>query len=171
MLKFRLYLDKDEEKEWLNKMANKGFAMTRFGMGFYTFEKCEPGEWRYEIDLLDSWSGDGRDYKEFMQENDIEVVCQWWRWVIMRKRTEDGPMILYSDAESQIEQYEKIKIFFIVGLCLELSCLVLELIAYGRTGSLSLLLIVAMIGVFVLLFCKGIWKCKWKITELKRRKN
>ena len=51
MTKFRLYFDKDKETVWLNELAAKGYALISFFAGFYTFEKTEPGEYIYQIDL------------------------------------------------------------------------------------------------------------------------
>lgn len=38
MKKFRLYLDKDKETEWLNQLAKEGYALKKFFAGVYTFE-------------------------------------------------------------------------------------------------------------------------------------
>lgn len=54
MKKFKIYFDKDKEEEWLNEMAQNGYAFTSFFLGMYSFEKCEPGEYSYQIDLLDN---------------------------------------------------------------------------------------------------------------------
>ena len=105
MLKFKLYYDKDEEENWLKKMCLNGWAFKSFFLGFYTFEKCEPGEYNYQIDLLDSWNGEKSDYKDFMKDAGVEIVSQWWRWVYLKKRASDGPFEMYSDAESKIVQY------------------------------------------------------------------
>lgn len=51
MIKFRLYYDKDKETEWLNGLANEGWAMKGFFAGFYSFEPCEKGEYTYQIDF------------------------------------------------------------------------------------------------------------------------
>ena len=68
MLKFKLYYDKDAEEDWLKEMCLNGWAFKKFFLGFYTFEKCEPGEYNYQIDLLDSWSGEKDDYAAFMEK-------------------------------------------------------------------------------------------------------
>ena len=51
MIRYRMYLNKDEETEWLNRMAADGWAMRRFFAGFYGFEKCEIGRasWRERV--------------------------------------------------------------------------------------------------------------------------
>ncbi len=54
MTKFRVGYDKDKETKWLNRMAEQGWAMTGFFLGFYRFAKCEPGEYvfyaEWEVD-------------------------------------------------------------------------------------------------------------------------
>ena len=83
MIKFRLYYDKDKETLWLNEMADQGYAMTGFFAGFYTFEKCEPGEYRYQVDFSEKLFALGTDYREFMKEMNIEIVQQWFFWIIL----------------------------------------------------------------------------------------
>ena len=75
MTKFRLYFNKDKETTWLNNMAKEGYALTKFIAGFYTFEACEPGEYEYQIDFGDKLYAVTDDYREFMEENNIEIVC------------------------------------------------------------------------------------------------
>ena len=53
MRKFRLYYDKEKEEEWLNEMCRKGWGMTNFFLGFYTFEPCASGEYTYQVDFPD----------------------------------------------------------------------------------------------------------------------
>ena len=38
----------EKEERWLNEMAQEGWALTCGGFCTYTFEKCEPGEYRGE---------------------------------------------------------------------------------------------------------------------------
>ena len=77
MIKFRLYYDKDKETVWLNDMVASGYSMTGFFAGFYTFEKCEPGEYIYQIDFSDKFSSVTNDYREFMEETGIEIIQTW----------------------------------------------------------------------------------------------
>lgn len=168
MVKYRYYLDKDEETDWLNKMCGRGYAMTGFFMGFYRFEPCEHGQYNYQIDLLDSWAGNKEDYAEFMEENGVEVVCQWYRWVILRKNADKGQFRMYTDVESQIEQYQKIKTFFGVALILEVICWMIELFVLAFNRELLPALPLILISVFILIFYQQYCKCKWKIGSLKK---
>ena len=110
MVKFRLYLNKDDETKYLNEMAAKGYAMpgprhpmTGFFAGFYSFEKCRPGEFIYQVDITEGMFRVTNDYREFMQEMGVEIVCLWGMWVILRKKAADGPFVLYTDVESTTE--------------------------------------------------------------------
>ena len=72
----------------------------------------EPGEYIYQIDLLDDWMGDKKDFSEFMEDSGVEVVAQWYRWVFLRKRAEEGPFEMYTDIESKIVQYKRMEKYY-----------------------------------------------------------
>lgn len=90
MRRFKLYLDKDKVEQWINAMCRQGHALQRFFKGVQTFTPCEKGEYIYKIDLLYNWKGQKEDYKELMEESGIEYVCQWYRWVWLRKKRQMG---------------------------------------------------------------------------------
>lgn len=126
MKKFRLYFDKDKEEIWLNEMSREGWAMTDFVAGVYTFTPCEPGEYIYRIDMPGEigktpiWY-ENREYIELVEETGAEYVCRWGWWMIFRKEASQGTFELYTDTQSQIALYRRIrKVFLIVGM-LELS--------------------------------------------------
>ncbi|MDT8717536.1 DUF2812 domain-containing protein [Clostridium sp. 19966] len=171
MLKFRLYYDKDEEEEWLKKMSLTGWAFKKFFLGFYTFEPCEPGEYNYQIDLLDNWSGDKEEYADFMEEAGVKVIGQWWRWIYLQKKSSDGPFEMYTDAESKIVQYRRIKNFFVIFLILEIVCLFVELLAAISTCYYVFGIFTVLLAIICLALLKVIWKCKWKIEGFKHEKN
>ena len=170
MKKIRLYLDKDEEQVWIQEMANKGWALKSFCLGVYTFEPCEAGEYIYQIDLLDNWQGNKENFADFMNEMNIEVVAQWYRWVFLRKRAEDGPFEMYTDRESKIEQYKRIKKFLTIGLVVEIIRFWVELSVAIGAGVLELWGVTALIGMIVLGLLRVVWKCQWKIEQLQQGK-
>ena len=112
MKKFRIYFDKDKETAWLNEMASEGYALTSFFAGSYTFDECTPGKYTYQIDFSDKLFCVSEDYREFMHENDIEIVQTWGFWVFLRKQNVAGPFHLYTDIDSSIEHYTKIRNMF-----------------------------------------------------------
>lgn len=171
MLKFRLYYDKDEEEVWLNVMSQKGWALKKFFLGFYTFEASAPGEYNYQIDLLDNWKGDKEDFASFMEDSGVEVLSQWYRWVYLRKKTVDGPFEMYTDTASKITQYSRIKRFFLVGVIIEILCLWVEINATVHTGEGLFYFFDIILGIIVLVCLRMVWKCSWKIEQLKRESN
>lgn len=168
MKKYRLYFDKDTEQDWLMEMSNLGWAFKSFFLGLYTFKPSEPGEYIYQIDLLDDWSGDNKDFSEFMEDSGVEVVSQWYRWVYLRKRAGDGPFEMYTDAESKIMQYKKMEKFFTVVLIIELIVFVMEFMAAMRTRSVVFVIITILIGLIVFIISHNLLKCKEKIRQLEK---
>lgn len=167
MKKFRLYFDKDEEQNWLQKMSSEGWGLKNFFLGVYTFLPCKPGEYIYQIDLLDNWSGDKKDFAQFMEDSGVEVVSQWYRWVYLRKKAEDGPFEMYTDLESKINQYTRIRTFFKVGLIVEIICFLIQIIPALITKNPFSWTCTVLLGIFVLAFLRIFWKCNWKIEQLK----
>lgn len=126
MTKFRMYFNKDKETEWLNEMAGRGYALVGFFANFYTFDECVPGQYIYQIDFSPEFGHVHSAYREFMQETGVEIVCIWGFWVFLRKRAAEGPFELYSDVESTIDHYDKIRRVFRACIIIELTCLLLE---------------------------------------------
>ena len=149
-------------------MSLSGWAFKKFYLGFYTFEPCEPGEYNYQIDLLDNWNGNKADYASFMADAGVEVISQWWRWVYLQKKTEDGPFEMYTDTESKIAQYKKIMKFFKIFLIVEIICFLMELVATIKTGEFTFGIFTLLLAMICLALLKVVWKSKWKIEQLKR---
>lgn len=111
MKKFRLYYDKDKEETFLNDMSAKGYAMKRFFLGFYTFEECQPGEYTYRVDLISDKTTEQRnELYDLIRDSGGELVQTWGIWAIFRKK---GNFELYTDPESQIKQFRRIRTIFL----------------------------------------------------------
>ena len=169
--KFRLLFDKDVEQSWLNEMCQSGWAFKSFSFGVYTFESCAPGQYTYQIDLLPG-SGftpsDPDGYAEFMEETGVEVVCRWFRWIILRKPSADGPFEIYSDLDSQIEMYSRIRTMFIFGLAIELCC---SLSIWPNLHEGGLLYLIALLYLFIFIsFLRVIITTNRKIRDLASKK-
>lgn len=171
MVKFRLYFDKDKETKWLNKMAAAGWAMTGFFAGFYKFEQSEKGKYSYQIDFGNKFFSVSKDYREFMEDADIEIVAIWGFWVFLRKLKSQGEFKLYTDVDSQIEHYQKILIMFKVATVIELICLFVEMFCVSRTENIMLWGAVFFILAMLLAFVKITLHTSDHIRELKERKT
>ena len=170
MTKFRLYLDKDKETTWLNEMAATGYALKSFFAGFYKFEKCEPGEYVYQIDFGSQMYSVSDDYREFMAENNIEIVCLWGYWIILRKRANEGEFVLYTDVDSSIEHYTKILKMFKVVTILELICFLVEVLGAMNGAAVGVFGMI-IIGILVIAMMRATLSTKRTINELKERKG
>ena len=170
MTKFRLYLDKDKETTWINEMAAKGYALKKFFAGFYTFEKCKPGEYIYQIDFGSKLYTVSDDYREFMAENNIEIVCLWGYWIILRKRANEGEFVLYTDVDSSIEHYTKILKMFKAVSIIELICFFIETLA-AMNGAAIGVFGMFLIGAIAIAMMRATLSTKRTINELKERKG
>ena len=173
MIQFKLTFDKDLEQDWLNAFCQNGWAMTGFIAGFFTFTPCQPGEYIYQIDLLPGSglrAGNFTEYAEFMEETGVEVVQRWFRWVFLRKRTEDGPFQIYTDIDSQIQMYRRMRQMFLWVLVLECCCslgIVPNAVFYDSVFIRCLAAVWVMI---VIAIARVIWRCTRIIQELERQK-
>ena len=169
MVKFRLFFDSDKETKWLNRMAEQGWAMTGFCAGSYRFTKCEPGEYIYQLDMVDKIFSLPESYRQFMREMGVEIVCFWGFWVVLRKKAEDGPFELYTDAGSSFEHYVKIRNMFHVASMITAASL-LSGVIYGEFFIGAAGLVTALvIAVFLAVFLRESMRLSGILEDLKSR--
>lgn len=171
MIKYKLYFDKDKETQWLNEMSQKGWAMTGFFAGFYRFEPCEKGKYSYQIDFGNEFFSVSDDYREFMSDSDIEIIQSWGFWVFLRKLSSEGEFQLYTDVDSQIEHYKKIRNMFKAVTVIELICLFIELFSASMTNSPLLWSFVFLILAIIIAFFNITNRTNDIIHELTERKT
>lgn len=171
MIKFRLIYDKDKEVEWLNGLSKQGWAMTGFCAGFYTFEACEPGKYEYQVDFTDNFFSISEDYREFMQEAGVEIVQRWGYWVVLRKVASDEEFQLYTDVDSSIEHYKKIRKMFKVVTIIELILTMVEYVGYYKTGSLVSLVCSILLSIIVIVLIRAVVNTNNTINNLMERKT
>lgn len=170
MIRFRLYYDKDKETEWLNDMVSEGWAMKGFFCGFYKFEKCEKGEYIYQIDFGDTLYSVSDEYRELMNDLGVEIVTLWGYWIILRKRAADGPFELYTDIESEIEHYKKIRRMFKVVTIIELIGLWVEIFC-GLEGNSFGWAFAALIAALVIVCVNAVYRTNMIIAALEEKKS
>lgn len=171
MIKFRLYYDKDKETRWLDEMTDQGYAMTGFFCGFYTFEKCEPGEYRYQVDFSERPFSLSTNYREFMKEMNIEIVQQWFFWVILRKKAAEGDFQLYTDVDSSIAHYKKIRTMFKVATILEFIFFTIECICATYINAFWPVICAVILGIIIFSMLRAVVTINGVITKLKERKG
>lgn len=174
MIKFRIYFDKDKETEWLNKLANEGYALKSFFAGFYTFESCTPGEYTYQVDFGEKFFAITDNYREFMEETGVEIVQPWGYWIFLRKKAAEGPFELYTDVDSQITHYTKIRNMFKVVAIIEIICFIVEIYCYYQLPPgerLANLIFIIIVGLMTFAIMKAAFKTNRLIAELRERKG
>ena len=170
MIRFRLYFDKDKETAWLNEMSGRGWAMNGFFAGFYRFEKCDPGEYIYQIDFGDEMYHVSDEYRGLMEDIGAEIVTLWGYWIILRKRAADGPFELYTDPESMIGHYTKIRRMFKAVAILELVGLFIE-VGCGMAGNMFGWAFAVLIAALVLVCINAVVRTNEVIAELEEQKS
>ncbi len=171
MKKFRMYWDTVKETEWLNSMAREGWNVTGFNMGFYTFEKCEPGEYQYQIDTSDGLWKCSKKYRDFMESVGVEIVCCWGVWVVLRKKTADGNFELYSDDESKLDHLYKILNIYKIVMLIEIGCMSINLYPAFAHNSKMNIFASLFISIFVILFGYMINITKGRINRILENKG
>ncbi len=173
MIKFKLTFDKDAEQDWVNSLCQEGWAMTGFIAGFFTFTPCQPGEYIYQTDLLPGTGLHAENfasYTEFMEEAGVEVVQRWFRWVFLRKRAEDGPFEVYTDVDSQLQMYRRMRQMFLWVLALECLCSMGIWPGAIMYDSVFNRCVAAIFVMIVIALVRVIWRCTKIIQELERQK-
>ncbi|MGB7474415.1 DUF2812 domain-containing protein [Trichococcus sp.] len=166
MRKFRLYYDKDKEEAFLNDMSAKGYAMKRFFLGLYTFEKSQPGEYTYRVDLISDKTTEQRnELYDLIRDSGGELVQTWGIWAIFRKK---GYFELYTDPESQIKQFRRIRKIFIRLAIVEFLLSIPQWYNAIQIKEPVLILMSLILTIIALVFLKQALACSKKIDELQK---
>ena len=167
MRKFKLMFDKDKEIEWLNAMCQNGWALKRFKYGLYTFEPCVPGEYVFDTDLNDNVLTLSSGYRELLKEMDIEFLCCSGFWFLVRRKASYGPLELYTDYESKIGQYRKIRNMFKAVAILELLVMYMQLYAYWMDRDWIFLAAAVVLFLMFFTLLRGAIAMNERVEQLK----
>lgn len=103
----------DKEEEWLNEMAEQGYALVSAKWCFYEFERTEPGEYIIRLEF----QKEDPKYLSFMNDIGAERISYWFGWNYYRRKSELGEFDLFSDLKSKINHLKRIEgILLPVGL-------------------------------------------------------
>lgn len=168
MIKFRWYYDIDAEEEYLNKMSKKGYYLESFKCGFYKFKKIKETNYTYRVDLVPNKpQQEIQEYIDLVKESGAKLIQNNGVWMYFRKK---GDFQLYTDVESQIDFYNRIKkMFYLIGLGE-------SMIAIGQLSlylSIKLnfnLFVTIFIGFIAIVFLFQVYKVDKKIKKLEKKK-
>lgn len=168
----------EKEENWINKMAAKGMNLDNYSWMKYTFAEGEPGEYIYRMELLENKADhpESQSYIRFLEDNGVEHVASYIRWIYLRKNAKDGEFDIYTDIESKIRHYSRVNTMWVAlgaaELCIGISNLgiasaVLAAGDYGSIVSVNFIggLLCTIIGILFMLLSR---KYRRKIKALKQ---
>ena len=79
---FRFFLDYEKEEKWVNEMATQGWHFQKNILGYFTFEKGEPGKFIYRNEWIHKKR---KNYYEFLDSMRIECVYKFGGWAFLGK--------------------------------------------------------------------------------------
>lgn len=107
VIKYKIFFDYEKEENWINEMAQKGFDLVAYSVGKYTFEEGEPGRYLYRYEYLPEENRKNpEEYGAVLQKNGIEIIQSDSGWLVLRKKTSQGPFAALSDQKRQIRRYQ-----------------------------------------------------------------
>lgn len=148
--------DYQKEEQWLNDMAARGMALTSVGFGTYVFEDAAPEAYQFRLELLKNHPGHAESvkYLRFLEETGIEHIGSVMNWVYLRRKADGSEFELYSDHESRVQLFQRIKRLLIVPLPFLVFAGIYNLSLFAVHGLfISLFAGLLTIPVIVLLLC------------------
>ena len=107
--------DFEKEENWLNEMSSKGLQLVAVGFCKYVFEEAIKGEYAYKLEFLENLSSNPESisYIRFLEETGVEYIGSIMRWAYFRKKVAEGAFEIYSDIDSIIKHYRRIRALLI----------------------------------------------------------
>lgn len=164
--------DFEKEEKWLNEMSAKGLQLVAIGFCKYIFEETIKGEYTYRLELLENAPSNSESisYIRFLEETGVEYIGSLMRWAYFRKKVADGAFEIYSDIDSKISHYKRIRFLIFAVTLINVVPAFSYLYNYienrhsvnfdSRIFSLLLTLLIGL----------GIFKVSKKISMLKKEK-
>ncbi len=76
------------DETYMQDMCKKGWVATKLVEGFWTFEKCEPGEYYYRICYLRGMKNEEVDIlKQELSSRGIEMISRYSFWYVSKLPT------------------------------------------------------------------------------------
>ena len=112
----KIFYDFEKEEKWLNEMSAKGFALVDYSWCKYVFEDAPQGEYIYRLEFLEKPlnAPQSQEYIRFMEEAGAEFVDSYFRWVYFRRKASEGEFDIYTDIDSRIKHYSRIRNLFLI---------------------------------------------------------
>src|SRR5665648_366025 len=131
--------------------------------------------------VLNCWriskTPESQNYIKFLEENGVECVATYMRWVYLRKKSSEGPFDIYSDNDSKLSHFKRMNLWWRTIVWIEIiaggmnaTIAIAGYMGYIETESnhfVNLIGGLVLIGFGLLFYVLG-GKTRQKIRELKR---
>lgn len=164
-----------KEEKWLNHMASKGLNLTDTSLFRYVFEIGTPGEYQYRLELLENTIShpESQQYIRFMEEAGVEQVASYIRWIYFRKKSTETPFEIFSDVDSKIKHFNRIKILLTVPMVLNFTIGLINLIQVFPINAINAVRIGPAVSCILIgaLLATGVIRIVKQVRYLKKERN
>ena len=152
--KFFTLCDYEKEEAFLTRMHQQGWKLVSFGIGCYTFERCEPAQYAYRIDFAAEYTNK-EEYLQMFRDYGWEYLGELNDFTYFRQNADnltEAETEIFSDNESRFQMMSKVlrwkmlPILVIFFLCM---CPIILRVFSGEIHSLS---VCGAYGFLVLLY-------------------
>ncbi len=173
---FRVYTisDFDKEEKFLREQHRQGYKFVKWTFpGFYCFEKCEPQDVIYRLELGNVKDREKSEYIQMYEDFGWNYMFDAIGWSYFKKAADekDGNEELFSDKQSKIAHLERV---FRKRLCpcivIFLCCVIPNFTKVVNEGAWALgykiwngsWIVMFILYIFVLVYCS------WRFFKLKK---
>ena len=161
-----------EEETYLQEQHKKGWKMTKLKAPFsiYTFEKCEPEDYVYQLDFKQE-DQDAEEYIQLFEDCGWDYFYKFGNWYYFRKKKSgvENENVIFNDAASRAQMAKKVIKFQAGLLCtLLLPILVIMITFFGSDSKRNLFFSAFIIVYFLFVAVLTIVHMKnfWKLNKL-----
>lgn len=163
----------EEEEAWLNRCSSLGLQLSDVSFIRYAFDEGSPNAYRYRLELLENLPDHPESiaYIRFLEETGVEMIGRQFRWVYLRKRTDQGPFDLFSDLDSKIRHLDRILKLLVPILFLEVSITLINLSTFLSGRSQPILDLSILPAAVALLILYGVIRIVRKRSNLVKERK
>lgn len=172
VFKFFTVMDYEKEQEYLRRMHNEGWKLTKVtGFCMYHFEKCEPEDVVYQLDYNQEGIEQKAEYVQMFRDCGWEYLQDYVGYSYFRKpaREMKGEETIFCDDQSRLAMVERIFKGRIIPILTVFGCIVvpqflLSLTSYHNYG------LAAFYGLTGVLYATIFYGFVKKYNQFKERK-
>lgn len=165
----------EKEEDWLNSMAAQGWNLVDTTPFRYVFEQSAPGQYQYRLELLARGSAQATErYLRFLEETGVEHIATYFNgWAYFRKKTADGPFALFSDIDSLLRHFARIRSLLLGATVAVLAALVVQIVCLLSAGAVTWSAVAGMALVLAAaVFCgSGLLRIQRHMQRLRRERE